>query len=140
VRRARVPGAILRSERSDKTAKRHRRRPTYSEKRLWDAIRKLGVASAHFRRQVPFGAYVADFACHSARLIIEVDGGVHQLPEVAARDAHRDDWLTSRGYRVLRFTNREIEDVDTVIRAIAGALTARTPTPGPNPRGGGGKR
>ena len=107
-----APGQIAR-------ARRLRVAPTRSEENLWSRLRKLPV---RFRRQVPVDPYVVDFACHRARLIIEVDGGVHALPEVAARDAARDEWLQAQGYRVLRFTTRQVEDdIEGVLSAIRSA-------------------
>jgi very-short-patch-repair endonuclease len=72
---------------------------TASEKKLWAVLRKLDLG---LRRQAPIGRYIADFVQHSAKLVIEVDGGCHNLPEVQLRDAAREAWLTSQGYRVLR--------------------------------------
>ena len=117
-----------------------RREPTYNEKRLWKLLRKLDLADTHFRRQVPFGSYVADFACHRSRLIVELDGGIHALPEVAARDAARDEWLKARGYTVLRITDQDLKGgMDVVFRRIMAALGAHTPSPDPSPQGGGEK-
>jgi very-short-patch-repair endonuclease len=89
---------------------------TLPETVLWKALRKPDLG---FRRQVPIGRYVADFACLAARFVIEVDGGVHALPDVQLRDAIRDAWLKSEGYRVFRFGNeRVLEDLDGVMAAI----------------------
>ena len=85
-----------------------RRRMTWSEKRLWEVLRKL---KANFRRQAPIGRYFTDFATHGWSVVVEVDGGVHErLDAVALRDGERQLWLESRGYRVLRFTDRQVED------------------------------
>ncbi|WP_420479380.1 endonuclease domain-containing protein [Brevundimonas sp. FT23028] len=119
-----------RFERSDaKTARIVRRarvlraKPTWTEAKLWQRLRALPV---RFRRQEPMGAYVVDFACHRADLVIEVDGGVHSLPEVAVRDLERDAWLASQGYSVLRFSTRQIEDdLDGVFSAIRDAVSNR---------------
>ena len=84
---------------------------------MWALLRgrKLGVK---FRRQHPIGPYVADFACVSARLVVEVDGGTHS--ERAAYDQHRDRWLESRGWRVMRVFLQQVdegpEDVAAAIR------------------------
>ncbi len=82
-------------------AKAHqlRRHPTLSEQRLWSALRgsRLGLP---FRRQGPISRYIADFVCTKARLVVEVDGGVHL--QRAPLDAHRDSILERTGYRVLR--------------------------------------
>ncbi|TAL38159.1 endonuclease domain-containing protein [Phenylobacterium sp.] len=112
-----------------------RRTPTDAERRLWKALRDLGL---HFRRQAPLGPYIVDFVCHRRRLIVELDGGIHGLPSVAARDAERDAWLTGRGYRVMRFANGQaIADFDGVLQMILARISADTPTPGPSPQGGG---
>jgi very-short-patch-repair endonuclease len=72
------------------------------------------------------GQYVVDFVCHRANLVIEVDGGVHQLPDVAVRDLARDGWLISQGYTVLRFTTQQVEnDIDAVVRDIRNAASNR---------------
>ena len=73
--------------------------PTASEARLWGALRggRLGVV---FRRQVPIGRYIADFACAEARLVVEVDGASHRGRERA--DARRDEALRRAGWRVVR--------------------------------------
>ena len=96
---------------------------TLSKKRLWSELRWTGL---HFRGQAPIGRYVADFACQSHSLIVEVDGAPHELfAHTALRDQERDAWLTSQGYRVLRSTNAQgVDHVDDVLSAIraAGAL------------------
>ena len=96
---------------------------TLPEQALWRALRSLKL---HARRQVPIGRYVADFAIHEAGLVIEVDGGRHDLPEAQLHDAIRDEWLRSQGYRVLRFRNQQVLDnVDGVVEAILGTLPPR---------------
>ncbi|PVM94065.1 hypothetical protein DDF67_00875 [Caulobacter endophyticus] len=77
---------------------------TASERTLWKALRALDL---HIRRQAPIGRYVADFAHHGARLVIEVDSGWHDLPEQQRHDAERDVWLASQGYRVMRIRDSE---------------------------------
>jgi len=90
---------------------------TPSEQRLWKALRTLDV---HIRRQAPIGPYIVDFACHSRKLVIEVDGEIHErLDDVALKDFERSDWLQSQGYRVVRFTNRQVDaDVAAVVQDI----------------------
>ncbi len=90
-----------------------------------------------FRRQQPIGAYVVDFYCASARLVVELDGPLHDDALVARRDEARTAWLTAQGYRVIRFRNAEvwerIEDVLDAIRRVAGT---EPPSPPPPPQGG----
>ncbi|KSB88775.1 hypothetical protein AS593_22010 [Caulobacter vibrioides] len=77
---------------------------TASERNLWKALRALDL---HIRRQAPIGRYVADFVHHGSRLVIEVDGGWHDLPEQQLHDVERDGWLVSQGYRVMRVRDAE---------------------------------
>jgi very-short-patch-repair endonuclease len=65
-------------------AKRLRREPTAAEARLWNLLRKLD--GFHFRRQLALGSYVFDFGDHGHKLLIELDGGIHDLPEVQTRE------------------------------------------------------
>ena len=129
---ARTPGALLKTDRAHRQARRLRCAPTYAEAAHWKLLRKTDL---HFRRQAPFGPYVVDFVCHQHRLIVELDGGVHDLPAVAARDAERDAWLDARGYRTLRFRNDQRPE--DVLSAIFARLGADTPTLNPSPQGGG---
>ena len=88
-------------------AEENRKHPTQAESILWEYLRgkQLGCA---FRRQHIIGQYIADFICLEKNLIIEVDGGYHQLPEQQTSDEERTNWLNSQGLIVLRFTNEEI--------------------------------
>jgi very-short-patch-repair endonuclease len=100
------------------------------ERRLWSYLRRRQVAGYKFRRQVPIGPYVADFACLSARLIVEVDGPGHD----PVHDAHRDNWFLAEGYRVLRVSAEsvfwEIPDViDTIHHSLPGPLRRCAPPP-----------
>ena len=80
-----------------------RRNPTQAEQVLWTHLRRKAIDGLKFRRQARIGPYIADFLCCSAKLVIEVDGGIHRLRE--AEDAVRSAWLRSRGYTVLRVSN-----------------------------------
>jgi len=106
-----------------KRGRRLRREMTLPETALWRALRALEL---HVRRQAPIGRYVVDFAIHEAGLVIEVDGGWHDLPEAQLHDATRDDWLRSQGYRVLRFRNQQVlDDLEGVVDAIRKSLPPR---------------
>lgn len=108
--------------RSRGRAKRLRRALTSAETILWAHLRRAALG-VRFRRQHPIGPYIADFACVSARLVIEVDGATHATPAERAHDAKRDDLLAARGWRVLRVGNADIyENLDGVWRAIQAAL------------------
>ena len=85
------------------------------------------------------GPYIGDFVCRQARLIVEVDGGIHRLDVVSAKDAERETWLLQRGYRTLRITNEPaLFDPHSAVERIAGEISVDTPTPNPSPQGGGG--
>jgi very-short-patch-repair endonuclease len=79
---------------------------TEAENKLWNALRNRQVDGAKFRRQVPIGRYFADFCCHHAKLIVEVDGSQHA--EQVRYDAARTADLEGRGFRVLRFWNADV--------------------------------
>lgn len=83
------------------------KRPTEAETLLWQYIRGKALG-AKFRRQHIIGPFIADFCCIETHLIIEVDGGYHQLPEQQISDQERQQALESWGYRVIRFTNEDI--------------------------------
>ena len=119
-----------------------RRNATDAEKALWRALKQIPVYGSHFRRQVPIGTFVADFACLKARLLIELDGGHHSQDEVAAKDEARTRWLEKEGYRVIRFWNTELSEnmngvLDTIYVGLYGSPQSEAvalPTP-PRPDG-----
>ena len=119
-------------------AREMRRNPTEPEKRLWRYLSNSQVEDAKFRRQEVIGWFIADFACPSARLIVEVDGDTHD----EAKDRLRDDVLNGFGYRVLRVTNLDVmSNADGVVAHIADALrNVETPHPNPSPEGEGLKK
>ena len=102
-----------------------RRSMTDAERLLWSQLRAHRFEAKHFRRQVPIGPYTADFVCHDARLVVEVDGGQHADDDERRRDDLRTRWLAGKGYRVLRFWNHEIfSSLEGVMDAIHDAVTA----------------
>ena len=111
---------------------------TPAERRLWWHLDRIPVPGTHFRRQAPLGPYVVDFVCHSAKLVIEVDGAQHGFEQNAAADLIRTRWLEAQGYRVLRFWNGDVlHQIDVVLDTIHASLysspssggRAGTPTP-----------
>ena len=109
-----------------------RREMTPAERALRAGLRRC-FPSVHFRYQVPIGPYYADIACHRAKLVIEVDGSQHS--DAADYDAERTAFLEARGYKVLRFWNNQVlQELDSVLTAIATAL------PSPLAGEGGAKR
>ena len=110
-----------------------RRNSTDAEKQLWLGIRKA-LPHCKWRRQMPVGPYIVDFACFAERLVIELDGGQHA--ETAEYDADRTSYLQSQGYRVIRFWNNDVLcNMDGVLRRIAAELEsspARSGAAGPS--------
>jgi very-short-patch-repair endonuclease len=116
------------------TARRLRRHQTDAERALWFRLRDRRLRGLKFRRQMPFGDYVADFCCESARLIIEVDGGQHA--ERREADRIRTAALEAQGYLVLRFWNNEVlRNIDGVVESILDTLNPSPPHPNPLPNG-----
>jgi very-short-patch-repair endonuclease len=89
-------------------AKTYRSQPTEAENILWQLLRGKKLEGLKFRRQHIIGAYIADFICLSKKLIIEIDGLIHQLPENKLSDAERTKWLNEEGFEVIQFTNKEV--------------------------------
>jgi len=103
-----------------------RRRSTEAERKLWALLRDRRLAEFKFRRQVPVGRYVADFACYEARLIVELDGRQHAE---SVRDKIRDAELERRSFQVVRVWNNDLsQNHDGVLEAILAAARGRAST------------
>ncbi len=103
-------------------ANANRSNPTEAESILWNYVRADGMGY-RFKRQHIIDCYIADFVCLDKALVIEVDGGYHQLPTQVTSDKERSERLNELGFRVLRFTNEEIMcDIENVIEQIKNAL------------------
>ncbi len=112
-----------------KRARALRRQMSLPEVLLWQELRKR-PGGFRFRRQVPFDPYVADFACLSARLIIEVDGASHERGNAPKRDLRRDAVLAQQGMRTLRIPARDVlNDVEICVTAIVAACREAGPPP-----------
>jgi len=106
-----------------------RRDSTDAEQIIWNALRAHRLNDASFRRQKPIGPYIADFVCQATKLIIEIDGGQHFESEQQRRDARREAFLASKGYRVLRFNNYDVMTNRVgVLETIAAAID-HSPSP-----------
>ena len=102
-------------------ARQLRNTTTPSEERLWQTLRKRQLDGRKFRRQVPIGPFVVDFYCSSERLIVEVDGPIHEFQREA--DCQRERMLESLGLRFVRVTAAEVEDdLPGVIEKIRAAF------------------
>ncbi len=98
-----------------------RQHQTYTERKLWQQVRRKQIGGLRFRRQYRIGRYVVDFVCLSARLIVEIDGPSHDVR--VKHDEVRTAWLTSQGFRLIRFTNEHfLYELDSVVQTIAAEL------------------
>ncbi len=102
-----IPGQKINPQKLER-ARELRREMTSAEKMLWQELRgdKLGV---HFRRQQIIAGFIVDFYCHSASLVIEVDGGIHDAKRQKENDRERERILNEMGLRIVRFRNDEVE-------------------------------
>jgi very-short-patch-repair endonuclease len=91
-------------------ARRFRREPTRAEAAAWQLLRNRGLLGLKFRRQQVIEGFVVDFYCASLRLVLELDGGVHQDPAQREYDAIRGEVLEGLGMRVLRIANDPIDE------------------------------
>src|SRR3990167_6842064 len=101
-----------------KLARHLRREMTPPERMLWSKLRG-SPEGLRFRRQHPVGDYVADFFCHSAKTVIEIDGIAHDMGQRPTRDLQRDERLAQLGFRVIRIPATELlADCEAIAEAI----------------------
>jgi very-short-patch-repair endonuclease len=107
-------------------ARELRRLSPAAERILWGRLKNRGLQGVKFVRSAPIGPNFADFACRSAKLVVEIDGATHCTDEELADDKRRTAFLQVEGYRVLRFTNAQVyENVAAVTDEIARVLAER---------------
>lgn len=117
-------------------AKEMRNKPTEAEKMLWNVLINKGIENYKFRRQHIVGEYIVDFICLEKKLIIEVDGAVHNDLVQIEHDKQRSEWLESKGFKIIRFTNKQVLlDLFNTIEKIRKELNAILVAP---PSGAGG--
>ena len=103
-------------------AENMRKNPTEAESAMWEMLRGKNL-DAKFRRQHIIGDYIVDFVCLDKQLVVEIDGGYHNDPEQQKLDRQRTNFLQSKGFSVLRFTNEEvIGNTDETLTIIRNAL------------------
>ena len=117
------------SQRLRSNARALRRNSTDVERILWSELRGNRLNGTTFRRQVPIENYIADFVCHAAKLVIELDGGQHFSDEGERADAARSVIIEAKGFKVLRFSNHDVlTNREGVLETIAAAIAERAPT------------
>jgi very-short-patch-repair endonuclease len=111
-------------------AKELRRNMTEAEKMLWSALRRNQFHGYYFRRQHPIDQFIADFYCHEARLVIEVDGAAHDLEDQKEYDEGRSYEMQKWNITVIRFTNERIhENIQNVLSEIQKHLATKRSLP-----------
>ena len=106
-----------------KKAKSLRGSMTESEKILWKHIKNRKLGGMKFRRQHPLDIFVADFYCHKKKLIIELDGGIHDSLDQIEYDNERSFELEEKGYKIIRFRNETVlNDINIVLEKISEAV------------------
>jgi very-short-patch-repair endonuclease len=108
------------------SARALRRSSTDVERRMWGLLRDRRFVGMKFRRQVPVGPYIADFACVARRLVVELDGGQHAE---SARDERRDAFLAAQGWRVIRFWNSDVVENRSGVLERLLQLLSEVPSP-----------
>jgi very-short-patch-repair endonuclease len=117
------------SSRLRSNARALRKNSTDAERILWSELRDHRLNGASFRRQVPIQNYIADFICHAAKLVIELDGGQHFSDRAEQTDATRSTAIEAQGFKVLRFGNHDVmTNRAGVLETIATELAERAPT------------
>ncbi|MEP6615028.1 MAG: vitamin B12 dependent-methionine synthase activation domain-containing protein [Ginsengibacter sp.] len=96
-------------------ARKNRNIPTEPEKIIWELTKSKKLDGFKFRRQHIIGNYITDLVCLDKRLIIEIDGLIHQLPDNKESDEQRTQWLNQQGFKVIRFSNHEVINNTTVV-------------------------
>jgi 5-methyltetrahydrofolate--homocysteine methyltransferase len=126
-----------------------KRIPSKGEIEAWKQLRMLRDEGFAFRREHKHGRYFADFVCLRRKLIVEVDGPLHESDEARKHDKARDAWLSAEGFVVIRFKDRDILSSRSWLREVREALQRqpefgyrqRSPHPlPPPPLGEGGER
>jgi len=98
-------------------AKELRKEATPAERMLWERLRNRQLGGFKFRRQAPMGNVIADFYCAECKLIVEIDGDIHDFQ--IEEDAARTKQIESFGYRVIRFRNEEVlNNIEIVLTKI----------------------
>ena len=96
-----------------------RKNMTVAEKKLWEELKGKKIKGHRFRPQHPLNFYIADFYCHAAKLVIEIDGKQHEFNENKAYDIGREELMISLGIKTIRFNNHEVlSDIEKVISQI----------------------
>ena len=130
--KSQIPQYYQSTKRSEQNAKVLRKPLTPAEKIFWQMVRNRNLLGLKFRRQHPIGPFVADFYCHDLKLVIEIDGDIHELADVKQYDKERESYIKELGLHVLRFKNEDVFLnsllIEQALKVMLGDLI-----PGPSP-------
>jgi len=102
-----------------KLAKELRKNETEAERILWSKLSKNQIIGLQFRRQHPINIFIADFYCPKLKLVIEIDGSIHEISEYQDHDSGRSEFMNDFGITVIRFTNEQIlNDLNGTVNQI----------------------
>jgi len=90
--------------------RRYRKNLTNTEDIIWQCLRNRKLGGYKFLRQHPIGGYIVDFYCHAKRLIVEIDGGIHNRKDIREKDEYRQKFLENNEYKMIRCTNSEVKE------------------------------
>jgi very-short-patch-repair endonuclease len=128
-----MPHAVV-TQRQRSRAKRLRQTLTRAETRRWGYLKANRVDGLGFRRQTPIRNYIADFACLSANLVVELDGETPNFAERQQGDQTRDALFVAQGFQVLRFSNEHVmSNLEGVVEVIREAASSRVSGSLPSP-------
>lgn len=101
---------------------------TVHEKLLWEKLKLKRICGVRFRRQHPIDFFIADFYCHEARLVVEIDGEIHDQEK--EYDDGRSAEMERYFIKVIRFTNSEVEyNIENIVKRIENEVTSRMESP-----------
>ena len=113
-------------------ARNLRKRMTEAEEILWSKLRNKQLEGFKFRRQHPIWIFIADFYCHEVKLVVELDGGIHQKNEAKEYDTNRTAEIEKFEIKVIRFKNEEVlQSLNQVLLRIRTECETRGSTPSP---------
>ncbi|MEK7720943.1 MAG: DUF559 domain-containing protein, partial [Elusimicrobiota bacterium] len=117
-------------------ARKLRQKSTPAEHVFWEMVRDKRFLNLKFRRQHQIGEYIVDFYCDEQKLIIELDGAIHDNPQRQKIDHKRDGYLKTLGIAIIRIPNTKIlNDTEATLKMIASSLPLPLPLPHPSPTG-----
>lgn len=115
----------MRNRHTINRARRLRKTATVAERALWKQLRAHQLNGWGFRRQSDVGGYVVDFLCHAPKLVVELDGPLHEEPEQEAFDARRDKEIEALGFAIFRLNERFVREAPEEAIMLISAIGRR---------------